>query len=263
MSGKLPQKKFFRQRAHSNPFSDHILEYPKSPAYMDWSKHFPAFFPLKQNAEKPSEESPSNVYQKPQRLLQKKVEFADLGCGYGGLLVALSTIFPETLMLGMEIRVKVEEYVKERIKALRLQHSGQYQNISIIRMNAMKFLPNFFEKGQLSKMFFLFPDPHFKTRKHKARIITTQLLAEYAYILRVGGIIYTITDVKDLHEWIVVHLEKHPLFERISDEEVEKDPVIPFVRTDTEEGKKVERNNGQKFLACFRRIEDSMDSSED
>lgn len=49
----------------------------------------------------------------------------------------------------MEIRVKVEEYVRERIKALRLQHSGQYQNISIIRMNAMKFLPNFFEKGQV------------------------------------------------------------------------------------------------------------------
>ena len=50
----------------------------------------------------------------------------------------------------MEIRVKVEEYVRERINALRSQHPGQYQNISIIRMNAMKFLPNFFEKGQVS-----------------------------------------------------------------------------------------------------------------
>jgi tRNA (guanine-N7-)-methyltransferase len=50
----------------------------------------------------------------------------------------------------MEIRVKVEEYVRERINALRLQHPGHYQNISIIRMNAMKFLPNFFEKGQVS-----------------------------------------------------------------------------------------------------------------
>ena len=26
----------------------------------------------------------------------------------------------------------------------------------------MKYLPNFFRKGQLEKMFFLFPDPHFK-----------------------------------------------------------------------------------------------------
>lgn len=75
------------------------------------------------------------------------------------------------ILLGMEIRMKVEDYVYERIKALRIQHPGSYQNVSIMRMNAMKFLPNFFEKGQLTKMFFLFPDPHFKQRKHKARII--------------------------------------------------------------------------------------------
>ncbi|CAJ0635865.1 1376_t:CDS:10 [Entrophospora sp. SA101] len=170
------------------------------------------------------------------------VKFLDIGCGYGGLLVALSKIFPETLMLGMEIRVKVEEYVRERINALRSQNPGQYQNISIIRMNAMKFLPNFFEKGQLAKLFFLFPDPHFKTRKHKARIITTQLLAEYAYVLRIGGIIYTITDVKELHEWMFKRLNEHPLFEHIDEQELEKDPAVPHVRDATEEGKKVERN---------------------
>ncbi|KAJ3105935.1 tRNA (guanine-N(7)-)-methyltransferase (tRNA(m7G46)-methyltransferase) [Phlyctochytrium planicorne] len=113
-------------------------------------------------------------------------------------------------MLGMEIRVKVEDFVEKRIVALRNQNkdkkkeeAGSYQNISVIRMNAMKFLPNFFEKGQLSKMFFLFPDPHFKKKKHKARIITPQLLGEYAYVLKIGGILYTVTDVKDLHDWMV------------------------------------------------------------
>lgn len=60
----------------------------------------------------------------------------------------------------------------------------------------MKFLPNFFRKGQLSKIFLCFPDPHFKTRKHKARIVSTTLNSEYAYVLREGGIIYTITDGK-------------------------------------------------------------------
>ena len=48
----------------------------------------------------------------------------------------------------------------------------------------MKYLPNFFRKGQLSKMFFLFPDPHFKKAKHKWRIINETLIAEYAYVLR-------------------------------------------------------------------------------
>ena len=34
---------------------------------------------------------------------------------------------------------------------------GQYTNIACLRTNAMKYLPNFFLKGQLSKMFFLYP----------------------------------------------------------------------------------------------------------
>lgn len=115
--------------------------------------------------------------------------------------------------VGMEIRVQVAQYVTDRITALRIQNAprsaqessstlpspapGGYQNVSVLRANAMKFLPNFFERGQvstelpeasatthllnlnspnrspqLSKLFFLFPDPHFKARKHKARIIS-------------------------------------------------------------------------------------------
>ena len=34
-------------------------------------------------------------------------------------------------------------------------------------MSLFRYLPNFFEKGQLTKMFFLYPDPHFKKAKHK------------------------------------------------------------------------------------------------
>jgi tRNA (guanine-N7-)-methyltransferase len=101
----------------------------------------------------------------------KEVEFVDIGCGYGGLLVELSPMFPETLMLGLEIRVKVSDYVHDRVLALREEHPGAYQNVSVLRTNAMKYLPNLFHKGQLSKMFFLYPDPHFKKTKHKWRII--------------------------------------------------------------------------------------------
>ena len=48
------------------------------------------------------------------------------------------------------------EYVHERILALRQQHPGQYRNASVVRTNAMKFLTNYFHKGQLTKLFFLF-----------------------------------------------------------------------------------------------------------
>ena len=39
------------------------------------------------------------------------------------------------------------------------------------------------------------------------------LQAVYAFVLREGGLIYTITDVKDLHVWMVDHMDAHPLFQ--------------------------------------------------
>lgn len=41
------------------------------------------------------------------------------------------------------------------------------------------------------------------------------MLGEYAYVMAVGGMLYTITDVLDLHQWMVKHLDEHPLFERV------------------------------------------------
>lgn len=165
----------------------------------------------------------------------------------------------------MEIRVQVSQYVQDRITALRATSapagpvaSAPYQNVSIVRANAMKFMSNYFPKHSLSALFFLFPDPHFKVRKHKARIISPTLLAEYAYVLRPGGIVYTITDVHDLHEWMKAHLDAFPLFEPVSEDALRsegKGPILDAVYSSTEEGKKVERNKGAKWLACYRRIE--------
>ncbi|CAH0555011.1 unnamed protein product [Brassicogethes aeneus] len=233
----LPQKRYYRQRAHSNPIADHCFDYPLTPSDMNWEKYYP---------EKVKLGSKNNP----------EVQFADIGCGYGGLLITLATMFPETLMIGMEIRVKVSDYVMDRIAALRSQNPNDYQNVACLRTNAMKYLPNYFKKGQLTKMFFLYPDPHFKKAKHKWRIINQCLLAEYAYVMSVGGIIYTVTDVKDLHEWMVQHITEHPLFKRVGEDELVQDPVVSKLFSSSEEGQKVTRNNGDKFLAVFRRISD-------
>ena len=120
----------------------------------------------------------------------------------------------------------------------------------------MKFLPNFFRRSQLSRIFLCFPDPHFKARKHKARIVSATLNDEYAFVLREGGVVYTITDVEDLHAWIVEHFARSEAFERVAEAEAEADPCVSAMRTETEEGKKVERNGGTKFVALFRRKAD-------
>jgi len=253
----------------------------------------------------------------------QEIEIIDVGCGFGGLTVALAELFPGRLTMGMEIRAKVTEYVRLRIEALRMrqqqqqQHSSSsapaqaepaaasapssssssssttasssssssaaaaaataagggaasaadqgdgesvrvwgessYQNVSVMKTNVMKYLPNFFRPGQLDKIFFCFPDPHFKAKNHRRRIVSTPLLAEYAHALRHGGRLYTITDVKDLHDWHVARCAAHPLFERLSEEEVAADPAVEAMRESTEEGIKVARNKGVKYAAVFRR----------
>ncbi len=251
---------------------------------MDWSSEFPHYVAGEDaegkeagpQAEREDDQISSSGLPVRPRKLVKKIEVADIGCGFGGLLVGLAPLLPETLILGsralpppgelmianwlpgMEIRTSVTEFVQEKIKALRAQNeeAGLYRNIGCIRANTMKFLPNFFTKGQLSKIFICFPDPHFKIRKHKQRIVSLTLNSEYAFVLRPGGIVYTITDVKDLHEWMVQHLTAHPSFVRVSEDEQEADPCVRVMRSDTEEGKKVERNKGEKYVALFRRLDD-------
>ncbi|KAJ2352093.1 tRNA (guanine-N(7)-)-methyltransferase (tRNA(m7G46)-methyltransferase), partial [Coemansia sp. RSA 2618] len=286
------------------------------PSAQDWSPYYPAYFrptaapsdakrPVSPPADPPSKRGPATDATPGSPAA--KVEFADIGCGYGGLLVALAPLYPSTLMVGMEIRTKLVNYLQKRIEALRaFQHTlldqratnpnvewvdihakldqeisdlqnplatdlhdngettrlvpGHYENIASMRINCQKYLPNFFEKGQLTKLFILFADPHFKRRKHKARIVTSTLLAEFAYVMKVGGILYMITDVKALYDWNVKHLEEFPLFERIGEEELKHDLAVPCVVNSTEEGKKVARNKGEKFLACYRRIEDPAEN---
>ncbi|SNX87649.1 probable TRM8 - part of complex required for 7-methylguanosine modification [Melanopsichium pennsylvanicum] len=336
----IPQKRWYRQRAHANPFSDHSLEYPSQPSEMNWGTIYPTYFDAKTGEKKKEYEH------------GKGVEFADVGCGFGGLLMQLAPLFPDTLMLGLEIRVHVTQYVHDKIVALRLaaqqgrleqakaaeaSHKddditlpstilatgdtsssssstttattttnatgttvpdaqvetsavtmtdtgddedldeatvnaalvnsahlapGSYHNVGVLRANGMKFLPNFFTKAQLSKLFFLFPDPHFKSRKHKARIISPTLLAEYAYVLRPGGICYIITDVKELYDWMDKHLGQHALFKRLEKDQgvLKGDPCVDAVYTATEEGKKVERNRGNKWFSAFQRLPDPQDN---
>ena len=117
---------------------------------------------------------------------------------------------------------------------------------------------------QLEKIFFCFPDPHFKAKNYRRRIITELLLDEYAYVLGSGAKLYCVTDVEELHLWHVAKCSAHPAFERVGgeDEELRRaDPCVNAMLEETEEGKKVSRMNGNKYFAVFRRREDKDISS--
>lgn len=62
---------------------------------MDWAQYYPAFAA--------TETEPLNIAGSEQtalRKMTKQVEVADIGCGFGGLLVALAPKLPDTLLIG-------------------------------------------------------------------------------------------------------------------------------------------------------------------
>ena len=70
---------------------------PRNPASMDWTSYYPAYA----TSETASPLSgTTDTSPTPIRQLTKAVTIADIGCGFGGLLVALAKILPEELLLG-------------------------------------------------------------------------------------------------------------------------------------------------------------------
>ena len=115
-------------------------------------------------------------------------------------------------MLGIEIRPKVVDFVQRKIVALRKERAAAaaqgattaavgiassaspsaappppYDNVWAVQNNAQRFLPNFFAKGQLERLSIAFPDPHFKRKNHRKRIVSAALMAEYGYVMAPGG----------------------------------------------------------------------------
>jgi tRNA (guanine-N7-)-methyltransferase len=113
LSQTWSQKKYYRQRAHSNPLADHRFDVPVKPQLMDWSVLYPRFFETPAGSgsgggtstRSESSETASAACGGSSASTEsggvglqaeaasaavptgsRRVEFLDIGCGYGGLL---------------------------------------------------------------------------------------------------------------------------------------------------------------------------------
>lgn len=246
-----------RTRPHRNPLAENDDEHPDSPEQLG--------------------ETTATMY--PAMLQQaegRKIEFVDVGCAFGGMLFSLCPLFPNTLMLGLEIRPKVVDFAQK--KALELRRNAKvenekspplpyhhYENVWFDQLNVMKFGSNCFEKGQLSKLFFCYPDPHWKRKNIRRRIISPGLVQEYAFWLRIGGLLYTVSDVEGLEEWMVKCLDECPLFRRLSEEEIEHvspnhNIILKTVIDASEDAQRTARKGLKKNYAVHVRIKDPLEA---
>eukprot|EP00762_Andalucia_godoyi_P002680 ANDGO_03423.mRNA.1 tRNA (guanine-N(7)-)-methyltransferase len=259
-------------RAHSNPLSDETYYVPARPSLFPFSSYYPQLSAaLASSAEEEA--------MRPDGYPQEKVTMCDVGCAWGGMLVRLAPLFPDEVFLGIEIRDRVAEFAKGRMEDLREKNPLRYTNVSVVRSNGMRFLPNYFEKGQLNGIFFIHPDPHFKKSNHRRRIITPELLAEYAHVLRLGAKLYAVTDVKELWDWMRSAVDAHPLFRKVvayDDFEEEltarnkegafmvpqqvTDPYIRHILHSSEDGAKVKKSkNLSTHWGIWERVPDAVE----
>jgi tRNA (guanine-N7-)-methyltransferase len=116
----------------------------------------------------------------------------ELGSAEAHFLMARAAEDPARFYVGVEIRrdlVALANATCER-QGLR-QVRSVFANISVD-------LPRVFPAGRVSRFFLNFPDPWWKARQHKRRVMSPELVAELSGLLAEGGEIYLATDVFDI-----------------------------------------------------------------
>ncbi|HEX2570878.1 MAG TPA: tRNA (guanosine(46)-N7)-methyltransferase TrmB [Polyangia bacterium] len=126
----------------------------------------------------------------------------ELGCADAQFLFARAAAEPALICIGVEIRREMVEEVNRRALASGLG------NLRAVFANINVDLPALFPAGRLARVFINFPDPWFKRRHHKRRVMTPEVARVLAEQLSPGGILFFQSDVFDLALEAMVVLEE-------------------------------------------------------
>ena len=131
----------------------------------------------------------------------------DVGFGRGGSVFSRARTAPEAFVLGVEIKAKWATKVDQRRARLGLER------VCIWAADIRPLLARLGPDAILQRVFVHFPDPWWKKRHQKRRVLTSRLLDELGRLMRVGGELFVQTDVPDRHALYVDTIDAHAAFE--------------------------------------------------
>tara|TARA_A100001035_G_scaffold217589_1_gene177501 strand:+ start:87 stop:716 length:630 start_codon:yes stop_codon:yes gene_type:complete len=123
----------------------------------------------------------------------------DVGCAAGEFLFDLALFNTSWNYLGIEIREKLVKNAKLKVRERKIK------NLYFLFGNANNILNDVQSKfiyKKIKSISFNFPDPWFKKRHHKRRIIQPEFMNNLANSLQKGSLIFIKTDVKDLFDYM-------------------------------------------------------------
>lgn len=130
----------------------------------------------------------------------------EIGSGNGGFLNRLAQENPDTFFLGTEINGFVLK------KALRGADALSLKNIRYLKKNAEQLLYYLVPGSVLDAIYINFPDPWFKKRHQKRKLINQESVRTFAKVLKPGGNLFFTTDDSDYVLWCEEHFRQTPFF---------------------------------------------------
>ncbi|MBD2102351.1 tRNA (guanosine(46)-N7)-methyltransferase TrmB [Leptolyngbya sp. FACHB-261] len=130
----------------------------------------------------------------------------DIGCGKGRFLLALAQQQPDWNLLGLEIREPLVE------QANRWGREQGLTNLHYLFCNVNLSLRSLFQPGDLSAVTIQFPDPWFKQRHQKRRVVQPELVTELALLLVPGGRVFVQSDIEAVALQMRERFEADPAF---------------------------------------------------
>jgi len=130
----------------------------------------------------------------------------DIGCGAGRFVLHLAQRHPDWNVVGLEIR----KPLVDRANVWR-QEQG-LNNAYFVFTNATIHLSTLFAPQSIQRLTIQFPDPWFKKRHHKRRVIQPQVVEILATCLCPGAFIFVQSDVAEVALQIADLFANHPGF---------------------------------------------------
>ena len=140
----------------------------------------------------------------------------DIGCAAGEFLFDLALVNTNWNYLGIEIREKLVKNAKFRVQ------EREIKNLYFAFGNANNILDDVQSKfilKNVKSISFNFPDPWFKKRHYKRRVIQPEFINLLSNSLHRGSLIFIKTDVKDLFDYMDCTISNNLNFKKIDKED--------------------------------------------
>ena len=150
--------------------------------------------------------APSQLFERPEQPIH-----LDIGCARGRCLLGLAEQQPSWNHLGVEIRRPLVQ------SADRDAQASEHGNVRVLFCNANISLEGWMDalpKDRLQRVSIQFPDPWFKRRHRKRRVLQPPLLLAIAAAMEPGRELFLQSDVPEVIEPMVALTELSGCFER-------------------------------------------------